>query len=75
MPYFTIETVVSVAARHLIAAGRAPDAENAANQLLQESITGQLAPVPEETDVKPAVLFDIFLSYSSTRMCQISVGS
>jgi hypothetical protein len=71
MPHFTTETVLSVAEGFLAAAGRAPNAENAANQLLQESITGRLAPLPEETEVKPAVLFDIFLSHSSLDQLQV----
>ena len=71
MPYITTETVLTVAAQYLAATGKAPNAGNATSQLLEESTTHRLAPVPEETEVKPTVLFDIFLSHSSLDQLQV----
>jgi hypothetical protein len=65
MPYFTTEIVLSVAAQYLAASGLAPSVANATDRLAQEAEELRFPPVPEETEVKPAVLFDIFLSHSS----------
>jgi len=65
MPYFTTETVFSVAARYLAETGQAPTAANASHRLVQEAEEVGFPPVPEVTEVRPAIIFDIFLSHSS----------
>jgi hypothetical protein len=71
MPYFTTESVLSVAEQYLAEAGRAPSVADASAQLAQEADEVRFPPVPEETEVKPAVLFDIFLSHSSLDQLQV----
>lgn len=65
MPYFTTEGVLSIAAQYLAQTGRTPSVANATDRLAEEAEEVRFPPVPEETEVKPAVLFDIFLSHSS----------
>lgn len=71
MSYFTTETILSVAAQYLAATGRAPSVANATDRLAQEAEEIRFPPVPEETEIKPAVLFDIFLSHSSLDQLQV----
>jgi len=66
MPYFAAETVLSVAAQYLAETGRAPSVANASARLLQEAKDVGFPPAPAAmTEVRPPIVFDIFLSHSS----------
>jgi hypothetical protein len=65
MPYFTTESVVAAAAGVLAESALFANSANATTWLSSESVRERLAPLPEAGAVKPAVIFDIFLSHSS----------
>lgn len=54
-----------------MATGRLPSVADATGRLAQEAEEIRFPPVPEESEVKPAVLFDIFLSHSSLDQLQV----
>jgi hypothetical protein len=63
--------VISAAAQVLSESRLSANSANASIRLSTESKTEQLAPVPGEPTVKPAVIFDIFLSHSSLDQLQV----